>query len=103
LEAGGKVVQETRHWDENSGRTSTMRSKEEAYDYRYFPEPDLVPVAPESSWVDSVRTALPVLPAVRRERVAAAAGMTPAEVATVVSLDLDGLVLAAIGDGIDPR
>src|SRR6476469_4404547 len=50
LESGDRIVQETRHWDENSGRTSSMRSKEEAFDYRYFPEPDLVPVAPANEW-----------------------------------------------------
>ncbi|MBO0693708.1 MAG: Asp-tRNA(Asn)/Glu-tRNA(Gln) amidotransferase subunit GatB, partial [Acidimicrobiaceae bacterium] len=52
LSGGGTVEQETRHWDENTGRTSTMRSKEEAEDYRYFPEPDLVPLDPPESWIE---------------------------------------------------
>ena len=103
VESGERVVQETRHWDENSGRTSSMRSKEEAFDYRYFPEPDLVPVAPEREWQDGIRTALPVLPAERRARVAEAAGVAPADAAIVVSLDLDALVLQAIAAGANPK
>jgi aspartyl-tRNA(Asn)/glutamyl-tRNA(Gln) amidotransferase subunit B len=103
IEAGERIVQETRHWNENEGRTSSMRSKEEAFDYRYFPEPDLVPLAPDAAWQQQVRDALPTLPAERRERLASAAGMAPADVATIVSLDLDGLVHAAIEQGADPR
>src|SRR5439155_7263511 len=68
LEAGERVVQETRHWNEAHGRTRSMRSKEEAYDYRYFPEPDLVPVAPTSELRACVRATLPELPAVLRKR-----------------------------------
>jgi aspartyl-tRNA(Asn)/glutamyl-tRNA(Gln) amidotransferase subunit B len=79
------------------------RSKEEAYDYRYFPEPDLVPVAPDDAWVDAVRKALPVLPAARRARLAEAASVQPTDVATVVELDLDTLVLAAVSAGADPK
>ena len=63
LEAGGTVVQETRHWDEQAGRTVAMRSKEEAYDYRYFPEPDLVPVAPAADWQRRVAADLGPMPA----------------------------------------
>src|SRR4051794_3145151 len=102
LEAGEKVTQETRHWDEGSGRTSSMRSKEEAYDYRYFPEPDLVPVAPDEQWQTNVSKALPVLPAERRDRLASAVGIAPAEAATVVTLDLDDLVLSAVAAGAPP-
>src|SRR5438309_4082331 len=76
--SGERVVQETRHWDEGSGRTSSMRSKEEAYDYRYFPEPDLVPVAPDEQWRKAVEEALPALPAERRARLAEVVGVTPA-------------------------
>src|SRR5437764_13856822 len=61
VEAGERVVQETRHWNEEEGRTDTMRSKEEAFDYRYFPEPDLVPVQPDDAWLAEVRASLPVL------------------------------------------
>jgi aspartyl-tRNA(Asn)/glutamyl-tRNA(Gln) amidotransferase subunit B len=103
LEDGRAIVQETRHWNEGEGRTSSMRSKEEAYDYRYFPEPDLVPVEPDDEWRTSVRTCLPVLPAERRARLAQAAGMAPADVALLVENDLDDLVQAAIAEGADPR
>ena len=103
LESGGTVRQETRHWNEDQGRTSTLRSKEEAYDYRYFPEPDLVPIDPSDEWKDGVRAALPPLPADRRRTLAARAGMAPADVALLVDLDLDGLVASAIDLGADPR
>src|SRR5438105_15055666 len=83
-EAGEDVVQETRHWDESDGRTHTMRSKEEAFDYRYFPEPDLVPLEPGDVWVASVRADLPPLPAERRRALAEATGARPADVAVVV-------------------
>src|SRR5580700_1940657 len=68
LDAGQKVVQETRHFHENDGTTTSGRSKEEAQDYRYFPEPDLVPVAPDAGWVESIRASLPELPSARRAR-----------------------------------
>jgi aspartyl-tRNA(Asn)/glutamyl-tRNA(Gln) amidotransferase subunit B len=106
LEAGEPVVQETRHWNEDEGRTSSMRSKEEAYDYRYFPEPDLVPLAPSDEWLARVRGALPALPAGRRAALLAAAGLdasAAAAVATVVQHGLDGLVLTAIEAGVDGR
>jgi aspartyl-tRNA(Asn)/glutamyl-tRNA(Gln) amidotransferase subunit B len=103
VEAGGRVVQETRGWNEVDGRTHSMRSKEEAFDYRYFPEPDLVPVIPEEAWLADVASALPPLPAARRARVAAAAGLAPDAdaVVTVVRLDLDDLVAAAVDAGAD--
>jgi aspartyl-tRNA(Asn)/glutamyl-tRNA(Gln) amidotransferase subunit B len=103
LGQGGVVVQETRHWDEVSGRTGSMRSKEEAYDYRYFPEPDLVPVEPSEDWIESVRTSLPTLPAARRASVASAAGLPPDSdaVVTVVRLDLDRYVDAVVAAGGD--
>jgi aspartyl-tRNA(Asn)/glutamyl-tRNA(Gln) amidotransferase subunit B len=105
LEAGDTVVQETRHWNEDEGRTSSMRSKEEAYDYRYFPEPDLVPLAPSEEWLAGVGAALPALPADRRLRLAQVAGVpaTEAAVGTVVSQGLDELVTAAVAAGADGR
>jgi aspartyl-tRNA(Asn)/glutamyl-tRNA(Gln) amidotransferase subunit B len=103
LETGGTVVQETRHWDEDAGRTSSMRSKEEAFDYRYFPEPDLVPLDPDESWQAEVKAGLAELPAERRGRLAHLASMEPAEVALLVDLDLDDLVTKAIDGGADPR
>ncbi len=68
LESGGTIVQETRHWNEDDARTHSMRSKEGADDYRYFPEPDLVPVAPSLEWREQVAAAMPELPAQRRDR-----------------------------------
>jgi aspartyl-tRNA(Asn)/glutamyl-tRNA(Gln) amidotransferase subunit B len=68
LDEGGRVIQETRHFHEDTGVTTSGRSKEEAQDYRYFPEPDLVPVAPDTDWVKSIAAALPELPSARRAR-----------------------------------
>ncbi len=68
LDGRGVVTQETRHFEEQTGDTRRGRSKEEATDYRYFPEPDLVPIAPDAAWVESLRAALPELPAARRDR-----------------------------------
>ncbi|KJS49264.1 MAG: glutamyl-tRNA amidotransferase, partial [Peptococcaceae bacterium BRH_c23] len=71
LEAGEKVIQETRTWDEGRGVTLTLRSKEEAHDYRYFPEPDLAPLVIDREWVERIRKTLPELPAARRARLQA--------------------------------
>ncbi|HEY1705884.1 MAG TPA: Asp-tRNA(Asn)/Glu-tRNA(Gln) amidotransferase subunit GatB [Trebonia sp.] len=71
LNEGGRIRQETRHFHEDTGVTTSGRSKEEAQDYRYFPEPDLVPVAPSTDWVESVRKSLPELPSARRARLQA--------------------------------
>ena len=68
LQEGGEVVQETRLWDPDKGITNAMRSKEEAHDYRYFPDPDLLPLVIDPSWVEAVQKALPELPAARRAR-----------------------------------
>ncbi|HUP84925.1 MAG TPA: Asp-tRNA(Asn)/Glu-tRNA(Gln) amidotransferase subunit GatB [Acidimicrobiales bacterium] len=103
LRDGERIVQETRHWSEDEGRTSSMRSKEEAFDYRYFPEPDLVPVVPDDEWRSAVKAALPTMPFERRTALASAAGVTPSDVALLVELDLDGLVLDAIAAGADAR
>jgi aspartyl-tRNA(Asn)/glutamyl-tRNA(Gln) amidotransferase subunit B len=103
VEAGERVVQETRHWNEEEGRTHSLRSKEEAYDYRYFPEPDLVPVEPSDEWLAEVRSSIPTLPAERRAVLAAAAGASStADVAVVIERGLDALVEAAIASGADP-
>jgi aspartyl-tRNA(Asn)/glutamyl-tRNA(Gln) amidotransferase subunit B len=85
LEAGERLVQETRHFDENSGTTSSMRSKEFAFDYRYFPEPDLAPLEPDRDWVETIRASLPELPAARRARFASAYGLEPARAAQVAA------------------
>jgi aspartyl-tRNA(Asn)/glutamyl-tRNA(Gln) amidotransferase subunit B len=68
LESGGAVVQETRHWNETTGATSAMRSKEESEDYRYFQEPDLVPLVVDEEWRTRIRASLPELPSARRSR-----------------------------------
>ena len=101
IENGEKVDQETRHWDESAGRTSSMRSKEEANDYRYFPEPDLVPLAPDAPWRARVAEGMGPMPADRRAELVAALGesATTAEqdqIRAVVDLGLDALVMAAV-------
>jgi len=68
LEGGGEVVQETRLWDDTAGVTQSMRGKEEAHDYRYFPDPDLVPVVIDDAWIADIRNSLPELPLEKRER-----------------------------------
>jgi aspartyl-tRNA(Asn)/glutamyl-tRNA(Gln) amidotransferase subunit B len=77
IEAGEEVVQETLHFDPSSGAITTLRSKEEAQDYRYFPEPDLVPIATTEAMLAAARTAMPELPAARAERFERALGLTP--------------------------
>lgn len=68
IEDKGKIIQETRLWDSDKGITESMRGKEEAHDYRYFPEPDLVPITVEQKWIDEIKSSLPELPDVKRER-----------------------------------
>ena len=68
IESGGTVIQETRHWDEEVGVTHSMRVKEGSSDYRYFTEPDLVPMHLDREWVDRVKATIPELPAARRAR-----------------------------------
>jgi aspartyl-tRNA(Asn)/glutamyl-tRNA(Gln) amidotransferase subunit B len=104
LEAGEPVRQETRHWDESDGRTHTLRVKEEAEDYRYFPEPDLVPLEPGDEWVARVDAAMPALPADRREHLAEVSGAagTDGAVAIAVERGLDDLAAGAIAAGGEP-
>ncbi|HZU73074.1 MAG TPA: Asp-tRNA(Asn)/Glu-tRNA(Gln) amidotransferase subunit GatB [Acidimicrobiales bacterium] len=103
LEAGGTIAQETRHWDEAAGRTLSGRTKEQSEDYRYFQEPDLVPVAPDDDWLTGVAARLPLLPAARRDRLAEVTSMAGTEVATLVELGLDDLVVEAVGAGAEAR
>ena len=105
LITGGETVrQETRHWDENDGRTHTLRTKEDADDYRYFPEPDLVPLVPDPAWVEEIREALPPLPAERRARLSAKARVDNANEAVAIAVERgrDALASAAIDAGGDP-
>ncbi len=103
VSAGGAVVQETRHWNEGAGATSSMRSKEESEDYRYFQEPDLVPLEVDESWQRRVQASLPELPAVRRERYRAA-GVDAATAASLVDdADLGALFDEAVTAGAEPK
>jgi len=113
LESGEQVTQETRHWNEADGTTRALRSKEEANDYRYFPEPDLVPLSPDALLLAAATEGIGPLPAARRQSLAklVTAGSEPDlrtegstdQVATVIELGLDALVLGAVDAGADPR
>jgi aspartyl-tRNA(Asn)/glutamyl-tRNA(Gln) amidotransferase subunit B len=105
LETGERIKQETRHWDEGAGRTRAGRSKEEAEDYRYFQEPDLVPLAPSAEWIAAIDAAMPPLPAARRDALASFAGVAVTETSVVIAVqrDLDQLALAAIAAGGDGK
>jgi aspartyl-tRNA(Asn)/glutamyl-tRNA(Gln) amidotransferase subunit B len=87
LEAGETIVQETRHWDEADGRTHSMRTKEGSSDYRYFQEPDLVPVAPTDEMRAAVQSSMPELPAARRARLVAEWGISDSEVRTLLGAE----------------
>jgi aspartyl-tRNA(Asn)/glutamyl-tRNA(Gln) amidotransferase subunit B len=104
LEAGERIRQETRHWDEAAGRTGTLRVKEDADDYRYFPEPDLVPLEPSAADIARIDAALPTLPAARRAALAEAAGTAAIDGGVVMAVErgLDDLALGAIAAGADP-
>ncbi len=102
LAAGGTVLQETRHWHEESGTTSPGRVKSDADDYRYFPEPDLVPIAPSRAWVEEIRASLPEAPAVRRRRLQADWAFTDAEMRDVVNAGAVELVAATVAAGAAP-
>ena len=99
LDAGEKVIQETRHFLETTGDTRPGRSKEEATDYRYFPEPDLVPVAPDPAWVAQIRAALPELPAVRRARMRGALGLPASDMQRMANAGVVDMVAATVGAG----
>jgi aspartyl-tRNA(Asn)/glutamyl-tRNA(Gln) amidotransferase subunit B len=85
LEDGGKVVQETRLWDSERGITESMRTKEEAHDYRYFPEPDLVPIVVDQRWLDEIRASLPELPDIKRKRFVSEYGLPEHDADLLVS------------------
>ena len=102
LDAGRAVVQETRHWHEDTGTTSSGRPKSDADDYRYFPEPDLVPVAPSREWVEEIRASLPELPSLRRRRLQTEWGYAEAEMRDVLNAGALDLVEATVGAGASP-
>jgi aspartyl-tRNA(Asn)/glutamyl-tRNA(Gln) amidotransferase subunit B len=101
LSEGGRVVQETRHWHEETGETTAGRSKEQAEDYRYFPEPDLVPLAPSREWVEALRATLPELPSARRARLQAEWGFSDLEMRDVLNAGALDLVAATVAAGSD--
>jgi aspartyl-tRNA(Asn)/glutamyl-tRNA(Gln) amidotransferase subunit B len=92
LDAGQRIKQETRHFSETTNDTRPGRSKEEATDYRYFPEPDLVPVAPDADWIEQLRAALPELPAARRARITASLGLSNEEIQQMANAGVVDLV-----------
>ncbi|HEY8116490.1 MAG TPA: Asp-tRNA(Asn)/Glu-tRNA(Gln) amidotransferase subunit GatB [Actinomycetota bacterium] len=103
LERGEPLVQETRHFDEETGATHTLRSKEEAFDYRYFPEPDLTPLEPDRAWVKVLEAELPELPAARRERYVDGLGLRPEQARILAgSPSAAGFFEATIALGADP-
>jgi aspartyl-tRNA(Asn)/glutamyl-tRNA(Gln) amidotransferase subunit B len=107
LRDGGTIEQETLHYDVRSGALSSLRSKEEAHDYRYFPEPDLVPVAPTDEMIERARAAIPELPAERSERLQSELGL-PEQQAALLAFrtevgDFYERTVAAGGDDADPR
>ena len=99
LDGGGRVRQETRHWHEDTGVTTPGRSKEQAEDYRYFPEPDLVPLAPPADWVAELRAGLPELPAARRRRLQAEWGLSDLDVQALVNAGALDLVADTVAAG----
>jgi len=101
LSSGGRVVQETRHFHEDTGRSTSGRSKEQAEDYRYFPEPDLVPVAPSREWVEELRGTLPEPPSVQRARLRQEWGISDHDFQTIVNAGALGLVEETIAAGVD--
>ncbi len=102
LSEGGSIVQETRHWHEDTGITTSGRVKSDAEDYRYFPEPDLVPIAPDPAWVEQLRATLPEPPAQRRRRLQEAWGFSDLEMRDVVNAGAVELIEATVAAGATP-
>jgi aspartyl-tRNA(Asn)/glutamyl-tRNA(Gln) amidotransferase subunit B len=103
LDSGGRIVQETRHFHEDTGTTTAGRSKEEAQDYRYFPEPDLVPVAPSAEWVEQIRASLPELPAARRARLQREWKLSDLDMAALRNAGALDLVAETVAAGASPE
>jgi aspartyl-tRNA(Asn)/glutamyl-tRNA(Gln) amidotransferase subunit B len=102
LEAGERVVQETRHFQEDSGTTRSGRSKEQAEDYRYFPEPDLLPVAPSAEWIEQLRGQLPERPSAHRARLQQLWQVPDKEMAAMINAGVVGVVEETVAEGADP-
>ena len=103
LAAGGKIVQETRHWHEDRGHTSAGRPKSDADDYRYFPEPDLVPVQPSKEWIEEIRLTLTEKPSDRRKRLKNDWGFADLEFRDVLNSDLLDEIEATVSAGASPQ
>ncbi|GAB3782394.1 Asp-tRNA(Asn)/Glu-tRNA(Gln) amidotransferase subunit GatB [Nocardioides ungokensis] len=103
LEEGRPILQETRHWHEDTGITTSGREKSDAEDYRYFPEPDLVPVAPSREWVEELRGTLPENPTQKRARLQAEWGFSDLEMRDTVGAGALGLVEETIAAGASPQ
>ena len=103
LANGGTIIQETRHWHEDKGATSAGRPKSDADDYRYFPEPDLVPVQPSRELIEALRATLPEKPADRRKRLAAEWGFSELEFRDVVNADLLDQLEETVAAGAKPQ
>lgn len=101
IESGKTIIQETRHWHEDTGVTTSGRVKEEAEDYRYFPEPDLVPIAPSREWVEELRKSLPENPNTRKNRLQAEWGISEHDMASVINAGALDLVVETIAAGVD--
>ena len=102
LDKGERVIQETRHFHEDTGETTPGRSKEQAEDYRYFPEPDLVPVAPAADWIEKIRGSLPEKPSVRRKRIQEQWQVPDKEMAAMINADVLDQVEETVKLGADP-
>jgi aspartyl-tRNA(Asn)/glutamyl-tRNA(Gln) amidotransferase subunit B len=102
LAGGGRVKQETRHFQEADGTTSPGRTKETAEDYRYFPEPDLVPIAPSREWVEELRATLPEMPQERRKRIQAEWNLTDEELRDLLNAGAVDLVTSTVEAGAQP-
>ena len=102
LEKGERVIQETRHFHEDTGDTTPGRSKEQAEDYRYFPEPDLVPIAPAKDWIEEIRKALPEKPSARRARLQEQWQVPDKEMAAMINADVLDQVESTVTLGADP-
>ena len=103
LDAGGSILQETRHFHEDTGITTSGRPKSDADDYRYFPEPDLVPVAPSREWVEELRGTLPENPVQRRARLQADWGYTDLEMRDVVAAGVMAEIEQTVAEGASPQ
>ena len=102
LSEGGTILQETRHYHEEDGSTSSGREKSDSEDYRYFPEPDLVPIRPDREWVEELRASLPELPVAKRRRLRAEWGYADMEMRDVINAGALELIEATVAAGCDP-